>query len=47
MSLIHTCQMAGENPFEYLTQLLKNANRLKEAPQHWMPWNYRDNLSSA
>lgn len=47
MSLIHTCQMAGENPFDYLTQLLKNANRLKEAPQHWMPWNYRDNLSSA
>jgi len=47
MSLIHTCQMAGENPFEYLTQLLKNGWRIKETPQNWMPWNYRENLSSA
>lgn len=47
MSLIHTCQMAGENPFDYLTQLLKHERQIKEAPQNWMPWNYRQNLSSA
>jgi transposase len=47
MSLIHTCQMAGENPFDYLTQLLKNGWRIKEAPENWMPWNYQEYLSSA
>jgi hypothetical protein len=47
MSLIHTCQMAGENPFDYLTQLLRNGRRIKETPENWMPWNYRENFSSA
>jgi len=47
MSLIHTCQMAGENPFDYLTQLLKHGEQIKKAPENWMPWNYRKMLSSA
>lgn len=47
MSLMHTCQMAGENPFDYLTQLLKHGRQIKEAPQNWMPWNYQQSLSSA
>ncbi len=47
MSLIHTCQMAGENPFDYLTQLLKHRQKIKETPENWMPWNYRKMLSSA
>jgi len=41
MSLIHTCELSGANPFDYLTELLRHRNELKRAPQDWMPWNYR------
>lgn len=47
MSLIHTCQLAGENPFEYLTALLKNASKVADAPQNWLPWNFRTTLAHA
>ncbi len=44
LSLIHTCQLAGENPFDYLTQLLRNAPEVAKAPDRWLPWNYRESL---
>jgi len=44
LSLIHTCQLAGENPFDYLTQILRNAPEVAKAPDQWLPWNYRENL---
>lgn len=44
MSLIHTCQLAGENPFSYLTFLLRNARRVAQTPEKWFPWNYRESL---
>jgi transposase len=44
MSLIHTCQLAGVSPFDYLTELQIHAARLSRNPQQWMPWNYRDTL---
>jgi len=40
MSLIHTCQLAGINPLEYITWLLKNARQLEKSPEDFMPWNY-------
>jgi transposase len=40
MSLIHTCQLAGVNPLDYLTWLLKNAQNLEKSPETYMPWNY-------
>jgi transposase len=40
MSLIHTCELAGANPFDYLTQLQRHANELADNPSAWMPWNY-------
>jgi len=40
MSLIHTCQLNGANPFHYLTELQKHAAELAAAPADWMPWNY-------
>jgi transposase len=40
MSLIHTCQLAGVNPLDYLTWVLKHARELQESPQNYMPWNY-------
>jgi transposase len=46
MSLIHTCQLAGENPFQYLTALLNNGAGVAKAPEHWLPWNYRNTLPS-
>jgi len=46
MSLIHTCALNGANAFDYLTELQKNAERMRHNPEAWMPWNYRQNLSS-
>mgnify|MGYP002062670364 FL=1 len=40
MSLIHTCNLAGVNPFDYLTALQQHASELSERPDRWMPWNY-------
>ncbi len=45
MSLIHTCELNGANPFDYLTQLQRHADELKQNPSEWMPWNYRDTLA--
>lgn len=40
MSLIHTCELAGANPFDYLTELQRHARELANNPSAWMPWNY-------
>ncbi|MDP2643416.1 MAG: IS66 family transposase [Desulfobacterales bacterium] len=45
MSLIHTCQLAGVNPLEYLKWLLKNARQLEKSPETFMPWNYGQSMS--
>ena len=44
MSLIHTAELCGANPFDYLTQLQRHAGELAAAPAQWMPWNYRQAL---
>ena len=44
MSLIYTCQLNGANPFDYLTELQRHADRLAANPELWMPWNYRATL---
>ena len=46
MSLIHTCELNGANPFHYLTELQKHAAELAAAPADWMPWNYLRTLES-
>ena len=40
MSLIHTCELAGANPFDYLIALQRHARELADDPSAWMPWNY-------
>jgi hypothetical protein len=45
MSLIHTCELNGANPFDYLTELQRHAEELKLRPSEWMPWNYRETLA--
>ena len=45
MSLIYTCELNGANPFDYLTELQRHAEELKQSPSEWMPWNYRETLT--
>ena len=45
MSLIHTCQLNDVNAFDYLTELLRHPEKLKQNPSEWMPWNYRATLA--
>ena len=45
MSLIHTCELNGANPFDYLTELQRHAEELRQTPSEWMPWNYRETLA--
>ena len=42
MSLIHTCNLNGVNPFDYLVALQKHSSELAEHPENWMPWNYKE-----
>ena len=44
MSQIHTCELNGVNPFDYLTELQRHAEELKQKPLEWMSWNYRETL---
>ena len=46
MSLIHTCNLAGANPFDYLTELQKHSAELADHPEKWLPWNYNSPSSS-
>jgi transposase len=45
MSLIHSCELNGANPFDYLIALLRHVEELKQNPSEWMPWNYRETLA--
>jgi transposase len=45
MTLIHTCELNGVNPFDYLLALLKHEDDLANHPERWMPWNYKDRLA--
>jgi transposase len=45
MSLIHTCELNGVNPFDYLTKLQRHAQAVGANPAEWMPWNYHQTLA--
>jgi len=40
MSLIHTAELCGADPFEYLVALQRHPRQAAEDPAAWMPWNY-------
>lgn len=44
MSLIHTCELAKEMPFEYLVAVQKHREQVEDSPGDWLPWNYRETL---
>ena len=46
MSLIHTSELNGSSPFNYLTELQRHARELPRNPWEWMPWNYRETLAA-
>jgi transposase len=45
MSLIHTCELAGANPFDYLAELQKHPAELVANPPAWMPSNNSETLA--
>ncbi len=45
MSLIHTCELEGVNPFQYLTALQRHADALAVDPTAWLPWTYQEALT--
>lgn len=46
MSLIYTCELCHNNTFDYLIELQKHTHQLAAAPEDWMPWNYKETLTS-
>jgi transposase len=42
MSIIHTCDLAGVNAFEYLNALEIHAADVAARPALWLPWNYTE-----
>ena len=47
MSLIHTSECGGGNPFDYLAGLQRHAAAVALNPGQWMPWNYRATIAAA
>jgi hypothetical protein len=47
MSLIHTCELEGVNPFAYLTALQRHADAVAATPEAWLPWNYQDAIATS
>jgi transposase len=41
MSLIHTCELNQVPPFDYLVEVQRHAEQVRERPGEWMPWNFR------
>ena len=46
MSLIHTCRLNDENPFDYLLALARHPRQVAERPLDWLPWTYRTTLAA-
>jgi hypothetical protein len=47
MSLIHSAELNGVEPFEYLIELLKHPEEVEQEPGKWMPWSYPHPPNSA
>ncbi len=46
MTLIHTAELNGVEPFRYLVALMRNADAVAKEPTAWLPRNYpRDNVT--
>jgi len=45
MSLIHTCELNGIDPFQYLVALQRHAGKVAADPDEWMPWIYKETMA--
>ena len=45
MTFIHTCELEGVNPFDYLVAIQRHSPQVEANPDKWMPWNYRETLA--
>ena len=45
-SLIHTAELHGQNPFDFLTQIQLHPKHVADHPADWLPWTYRATLAS-
>ncbi len=45
MSLIHTAELNGQNPFDYLVALQQHYDDVTASPEEWMPWTYQATLA--
>ena len=45
MSLIHTTELCGGDPFDCLVALQRYAHAVRTNPGAWMPWNFREALA--
>ncbi|MBK8977688.1 MAG: hypothetical protein IPM29_17405 [Planctomycetes bacterium] len=41
---IHTAELCGADPFDYLVALQRHHQRVAEAPADWMPWSFAATL---
>ena len=46
MTLIHTAELHGANPFDYLTTLQGHAKAVADSPGDWLPWTYETTLQA-
>lgn len=46
MSLIHTAELSGANPFDYLVALQRHHQAVLDEPGLWMPWNYQQAIQA-
>jgi len=46
LSLLKTCVDSKENPEQYFTAVINNKDAVKENPQNWLPWNFRETLAT-
>ena len=46
MTIIHTCELEGVNPFEYMITLAEHPDEIALKPNQWMPWNYKTTLAN-
>ena len=45
MRLIHTAELNGIAPFDYLVALQRHHRDVALHPSEWMPWNYQETLA--
>lgn len=46
-SIIHTAELHGANPWDYLTAVQRNASAVRLDPGRWLPWNYKAAVAAA